>query len=182
MSAHAFWMLQYLASLGFAHSRSKHVMWFVQSLTAPIYSNNVFAFQYSKKAYSLCLCLCLSDCLSVSVCLSLYRPYPILENKRLIKSVLMIQSYTWFADGNECITGEHNCDANADCNNTEGSFECTCKPGYSGNGVDCTGNYIVVKTWIVLMLRLFQYHSSSCFWVSSPSIRDISKCINKSLN
>ena len=67
----------------------------------------------------------------------------------------MIQSYTWFADVNECITGEHNCDAKErDCNNTEGSFECTCKPGYSGNGVDCTGNYILVKTWIVLMLTL----------------------------
>ncbi|CAH3181644.1 unnamed protein product, partial [Porites lobata] len=39
---------------------------------------------------------------------------------------------------NECITGEHNCDANADCNDTEGSFECTCKPGYYGNGVNCT--------------------------------------------
>ena len=53
------------------------------------------------------------------------------------------------------MTGEHNCDANEkDCNNTEGSFNCTCKPGYSGNGVHCTGNYILVKTWIVLMLTL----------------------------
>ena len=59
----------------------------------------------------------------------------------------MIQSCTWFADVNECITGEHNCDAKEkDCNNTEGSFECTCKPGYSGNGVNCTGDYISVKT------------------------------------
>ena len=67
----------------------------------------------------------------------------------------MTQSYTCFVDVNECITGDHNCDANADCNNTEGSFECTCKPGYSGNGVDCTGDYILVKTWIILMLKLF---------------------------
>ena len=53
----------------------------------------------------------------------------------------MIQSCTCFADVNECITGVNNCNANADCNNTEGSFECTCKPGYSGNGVNCTGDY-----------------------------------------
>ena len=58
----------------------------------------------------------------------------------------MIQSYTSFAEVNECTTGVNNCDANADCNNTEGSFECTCKPGYSGNGVHCTGDYILVKT------------------------------------
>ena len=110
-----------------------------------------------------------------------FRTYPILENKRPVsKSVLMIQSYTWFADVNEFIIGEHNCDANADCNNTEGSFECTiCKPGYSGNGVYCTGDNSLVKTWFVLMLRLFQYHfvSSSRIWVKTiESKRDISKC------
>ena len=113
---------------------------------------------------------------------SLFWPYQILENKRLSKSVLMIQSCTCFADVNECITGEHNCDANADCNNTEGSFECTCKPGYSGNGVYCIGDYILVETWVVLMLRLFQYHLSRVHaFESVESKRDISKCKNKSL-
>ena len=32
-----------------------------------------------------------------------------------------------------------NCDVNADCINTEGSFECVCKPGYTGDGKDCEG-------------------------------------------
>ena len=45
-----------------------------------------------------------------------------------------------FADMNECETGEHNCDADAYCNNTKGSFTCFCKPGYTGNGLTCTGN------------------------------------------
>ena len=70
----------------------------------------------------------------------------------------MIQSCTCFADVNECITGVNNCDANADCNNTEGSFECTCKPEYPRNGVNCTDDYILVEIWIVLMFRLFKYH------------------------
>ena len=123
-------------------------------LTCSIYSKNVFAFQYSQK----------------SLPPSLFWSLSIVENKRLRKSVLMIQSCIWFADVNECKTGEHNCDANANavCKNTEGSFECTCKPGYSGNGVNCTGDYISVKTWIVLMLRLLiQYYfvSSSRVWV-----------------
>ena len=43
------------------------------------------------------------------------------------------------ADINECGAGKHNCHANATCKNTKGSFVCTCKPGYSGDGVNCTG-------------------------------------------
>ena len=33
----------------------------------------------------------------------------------------------------------HNCDSNAACNNTEGSFTCVCMDGYSGDGVKCNG-------------------------------------------
>ena len=45
----------------------------------------------------------------------------------------------FFADINECKAGKHNCAANANCQNTKGSFVCICLPGYSGNGVSCTG-------------------------------------------
>ena len=48
-----------------------------------------------------------------------------------------------FTDINECETGEHNCNADhAYCNNTKGSFTCFCKPGFTGNGLNCTGNSI----------------------------------------
>ena len=44
-------------------------------------------------------------------------------------------------DIDECAEGSHNCSADADCTNTIGSFNCTCKPHYQGNGVICTGEY-----------------------------------------
>ena len=44
-----------------------------------------------------------------------------------------------FTDEDECQNGTHNCDVNAKCSNTIGSFTCTCLPGYSGDGVQCSG-------------------------------------------
>ena len=49
----------------------------------------------------------------------------------------------FFADINECKAGKQNCAADANCQNIEGSFVCTCKPGYSGDGVSCTGGDII---------------------------------------
>ena len=31
------------------------------------------------------------------------------------------------------------CSANADCVNNPGSFECKCRPGFTGDGIDCDG-------------------------------------------
>ena len=44
-------------------------------------------------------------------------------------------------DIDECDENEptHNCATTATCVDTEGSFECQCKAGFSGNGVTCDG-------------------------------------------
>ena len=42
-------------------------------------------------------------------------------------------------DNNECTANTHNCHSDATCNNTHGSFTCTCNAGFSGNGMTCTG-------------------------------------------
>ena len=43
-------------------------------------------------------------------------------------------------DVDECaMNSTNNCSANADCANTEGSFNCTCKSGFAGDGNTCTG-------------------------------------------
>ena len=40
-------------------------------------------------------------------------------------------------DIDECDVDTDNCDMNAVCDNTIGSFGCTCNPGYSGDGTVC---------------------------------------------
>jgi len=40
-------------------------------------------------------------------------------------------------DIDECSTGTNDCDVNAICTNTIGSYSCKCKPGYIGNGTEC---------------------------------------------
>ena len=46
---------------------------------------------------------------------------------------------THLSDNNECTLGTHNCDKNATCTDTDGSFTCACDTGYTGNGETCTG-------------------------------------------
>ncbi|XP_078351611.1 uncharacterized protein LOC144636308 [Oculina patagonica] len=40
-------------------------------------------------------------------------------------------------DVDECASGAHECSANAECNNTKGSYSCSCKLGFSGGGRQC---------------------------------------------
>ena len=40
-------------------------------------------------------------------------------------------------DIDECAIDTHNCDENANCTDTDGSFQCACLSGYEGNGTFC---------------------------------------------
>ena len=50
-----------------------------------------------------------------------------------------VSGYTVSLDINECDQAGARCDVNADCMNTIGSFNCRCRPGYEGDGQNCTG-------------------------------------------
>ena len=50
----------------------------------------------------------------------------------------------YLSDIDECIVSPP-CGDNANCNNTEGSYECECKTGFSGDGLNCSGIYILEK-------------------------------------
>lgn len=50
-----------------------------------------------------------------------------------------IQCLCLSLDIDECGTNTDNCHVDANCTNSKGSFYCTCKTGYSGNGIVCEG-------------------------------------------
>ena len=49
----------------------------------------------------------------------------------------------------ECV-GKNGCDVNANCVNVNGSYKCVCKNDYVGNGVVCSGK------WLLIKLKLYQ--------------------------
>jgi hypothetical protein len=56
-----------------------------------------------------------------------------------VLSVRAIIYFCDFSDINECMDDSDNCHDDATCQNIPGSFSCTCNPGYTGSGTDCTG-------------------------------------------
>ena len=50
--------------------------------------------------------------------------------------------FNYHSDEDECLNNSHSCSENATCTNTEGSFNCSCKPGYIGNGHNCSGWFL----------------------------------------
>ena len=47
--------------------------------------------------------------------------------------------YRLAADIPECVRELDDCDMNATCINTVGSYDCMCNTGFTGNGFTCTG-------------------------------------------
>ena len=57
-------------------------------------------------------------------------------------------------DINECKEGLDGCHVNAICNNTEGSYNCTCKPGFIGDGQNSCRGKVVIVIFIITIIRL----------------------------
>ena len=62
--------------------------------------------------------------------------------------------FNYHSDSDECLNNSHNCSENATCTNTEGSFNCSCKPGYIGNGHNCSGWFLLSRLQLVFILLI----------------------------
>ena len=79
---------------------------------------------------------------------------------------------TLFLDINECSTGADACDVNAKCKNNVGSYTCTCKKRFTGNGKTCTGK---IELYYCLLLP------SACFFKKKHLLslkRKTSSCLD----
>ena len=65
-----------------------------------------------------------------------------------------------YVDTNECLSNP--CSVNADCQNINGSFTCTCKDGFDGTGFVCNGS---LKKFITLYLTICCTHRCMLFYV-----------------
>merc|ERR1712168_417636 len=73
-------------------------------------------------------------------------------------------------DKDECDLGEDDCHNNAVCTDTDGSFTCACKSGYSGDGKTCTSSQwfcavhidkgVLLKSWTLEGARAQLAHGS----------------------
>ena len=69
-------------------------------------------------------------------------------NGKLQSIATLLHRLVFPTDIDECTEGTANCGENADCNNTPGSFQCTCREGYTGDGSMCNGTQVITSYWL----------------------------------
>lgn len=93
--------------------------------------------------------------------------------KLLNRNILYIVSVNPLLDIDECMEAIPVCDENANCTDTEGSFQCTCNDGYTGNGTHCEGKifYITIES-----ICHIQKNKLLIFTLSITILADIDEC------
>lgn len=73
-----------------------------------------------------------------SVCAHIHS-HAVLSQHLNFNYLLIDYGFPWLADVDECSASNPACNVNAYCNNTFGSYQCSCKTGFTGDGKTCTG-------------------------------------------
>lgn len=90
-------------------------------------------------------------CGKLPVCVQswLYRRWSqLLQSVVYLYATMCMDDLLHFPDVNECLGMPSPCSAHATCNDSDGSFSCTCQSGYVGDGLSsgtaCSSNYFLV--------------------------------------
>ena len=77
------------------------------------------------------------------------------------KKILLFNTFfLLFADIDECMGPELNeCDLNAMCTNTEGSYVCRCKKNFEGDGRNCTGKTDILTSLSPMLIVMSKFKS-----------------------
>jgi len=70
-------------------------------------------------------------------------PFSFLKHNMVSYVYDALSAVNFIADIDECSSG-HTCDSSASCQNTDGSYVCTCDEGYTGDGHTCRGMSLFV--------------------------------------
>ena len=86
----------------------------------------------------------------------------------LLKESFLVNflSISFQLDIDECKGSNNVCDDNAYCSNTVGSYNCTCKEGFTGDGHSCSGKK---KTFNSILIPTEIYRMWPYLWDLSPS-------------
>ena len=91
------------------------------------------------------------------------------------------------SDINECDRSPSVCHVNADCQDTEGSFNCSCQTGFLGDGMTCNGNVICslhvcmhacIYVCILMYISLVSIDTDECALGSDGCNTTTSECVN----
>lgn len=91
---------------------------------------------------------CVSLILSVTTPLGATSASVMMDTLGMVSSTALVSPSEWYfltsllyalfaSDINECALGSDDCDGNAECTDTIGSFMCVCNHGYNGTGTEC---------------------------------------------
>ena len=75
----------------------------------------------------------------------------------------VIISYINILAVDECASDDTNaCDVNADCTDTDSSYTCTCKDGWTGDGFTCSGKWslmCLIGKWSTVSVLIYMFYS-----------------------
>jgi hypothetical protein len=88
--------------------------------------------------------------MTVNVMLDILEMDSIVLVSKIFHSIMCIKYFTflqnkfflslYFTDIDECLSDP--CHVNANCSDNEGSYDCQCNVGYSGNGFNCSSKQV----------------------------------------